>query len=115
MEAEWDAATVQDLQDHPARIEGQVRGIGRMIEERRRCDQIPMQVMAMRAALEKAAAAVAATSIDECLALPPDQSRKVIGNSVGMLALLWSATHGTFGAESDDQRHCIRWPGTVYA
>jgi DNA-binding FrmR family transcriptional regulator len=59
-----------------------------MIEERRRCDQILMQVMAARAALEKVAAAVVATSIDECLALPPDQARKVIGNSVSMLAQL---------------------------
>jgi DNA-binding FrmR family transcriptional regulator len=88
METQWDTATLQDLQDRLARIEGQVRGIGRMIEERRRCDQILMQVMAARAALEKVAAAVVATSIDECLALPPEQARKVIGNSVSMLTQL---------------------------
>jgi DNA-binding FrmR family transcriptional regulator len=88
METQWDAATVQDLQDRLARIEGQVRGIGKMIEERRQCDQILMQVMAARAALEKVAAAVVTTSIDECLALPPEQARKVIGNSVSMLTQL---------------------------
>jgi DNA-binding FrmR family transcriptional regulator len=88
METQWDATTVQDLQDRLARIEGQVRGIGKMIEERRRCDQILMQVMAARAALEKVATAVVATSIDECLALPPEQARKVIGNSIGMLTRL---------------------------
>jgi DNA-binding FrmR family transcriptional regulator len=88
METQWDATTVQDLQDRLARIEGQVRGIGRMIEQRRRCDQILMQVMAARAALEKVAAAVVATSIDECLALPPEQARKVISNSVSMLTQL---------------------------
>jgi DNA-binding FrmR family transcriptional regulator len=88
MDAEWDAETVQNLQDRLARIEGQVRGIGKMIEEHRRCDQILMQVMAVRAALEKVAAAVVATSLDECLMLPPDQARKVIGNSVGMLTQL---------------------------
>jgi DNA-binding FrmR family transcriptional regulator len=85
METQWDTATLQDLQDRLARIEGQVRGIGRMIEERRRCDQIVMQAMAARAALEKVAAAVVAASIDECLAMPPDQARKVIGTSVSML------------------------------
>jgi len=85
METQWDDETVQNLQDRLARIEGQVRGIGKMIAEHRRCDQILMQVMAARAALEKVAAAVVATSIDECLALPPDQARKVIGNSVSML------------------------------
>jgi len=88
MDTQWDAETVQNLQDRLARIEGQVRGIGKMIEERRRCDQILMQVMAARAALEKVAAAVVATSIDECLALPPEQARKVIGNSVSMLTQL---------------------------
>jgi DNA-binding FrmR family transcriptional regulator len=88
METPWDTVTVQDLQDRLARIEGQVRGIGRMIEQRRRCDQVLMQVMAARAALEKVAAAVVVTSIDECLALPPDQARKVIGDSVSMLTQL---------------------------
>jgi DNA-binding FrmR family transcriptional regulator len=88
METQWDTETIQNLQDRLARIEGQVRGIGKMIEERRRCDQILMQVMAARAALEKVAAAVVATSIDECLALPPEQARKVIGASVSMLAQL---------------------------
>jgi CsoR family transcriptional regulator, copper-sensing transcriptional repressor len=88
METQWDAETVQNLQDRLARIEGQVRGIGKMIEERRRCDQILVQVMAARAALEKVAAAVVTTSIDECLALPPEQARKVIGTSVSMLTQL---------------------------
>jgi DNA-binding FrmR family transcriptional regulator len=88
METHWDSATVDDLQSRLARIEGQVRGIGRMIDEHRRCDQILMQVMAVRAALEKVAASVVATSIDECLALPADQARKVIGDSVSMLTKL---------------------------
>ena len=88
MDTQWDAETVQNLQDRLARIEGQVRGISKMVEERRRCDQILMQVMAARAALEKVAAAVVATSIDECLSLPPEQARKVIGNSVSMLTQL---------------------------
>ncbi|HVC82550.1 MAG TPA: metal-sensitive transcriptional regulator [Chloroflexota bacterium] len=88
MDTQWDTETAQNLRDRLARIEGQVRGIGKMIEEHRRCDQILMQVMAARAALEKVAAAVVATSIDECLTLPPEQARKVIGNSVSMLTQL---------------------------
>jgi DNA-binding FrmR family transcriptional regulator len=83
-----DTETVQNLRDRLARIEGQVRGIGKMIDEGRHCDQILMQVMAARAALEKVAAAVLASSIDDCLALPPEQARKVIGNSIGMLTQL---------------------------
>jgi DNA-binding FrmR family transcriptional regulator len=88
MGTQWDEETIQNLQGRLARIEGQIRGIGKMIEERRGCDQILMQVMAARAALEKVATAVVATSIDDCLALPPEQARKVIGDSVGMLTRL---------------------------
>lgn len=88
MESHLDSETAQNVQDRLARIEGQVRGIGKMIGEHRRCDQILMQVMAARAALEKVAAAVVATSIDECLALPPEEARKVIGNSISMLTQL---------------------------
>src|SRR5579871_6422266 len=88
METRLDTQQAQDVLDRLARIEGQVRGIGKMIEGHRPCDQVLMQVMAARAALEKVAAAVVTTSIDECLALPPEQARQVIGNSVSMLARL---------------------------
>jgi len=43
----------RDLVDRLARVEGQIHGIARMIEDRRRCDQIVVQLMAARAALEK--------------------------------------------------------------
>jgi CsoR family transcriptional regulator, copper-sensing transcriptional repressor len=85
MESYVNAETAQDIQDRLARIEGQVRGISKMVAERRSCDQVLMQIMAARAALEKVAAAVVTTSIDECLALPPEQARKVIGRSINML------------------------------
>jgi DNA-binding FrmR family transcriptional regulator len=85
MDLELTAETAQNIQERLARIEGQVRGISKMVEERRPCDQVLMQIMAARAALEKVAAAVVNSSIDECLALPPDEARKVIGRSISML------------------------------
>jgi CsoR family transcriptional regulator, copper-sensing transcriptional repressor len=88
METQLDTETAQNIQDRLARIEGQVRGISKMVDERRRCDQIVMQVLAARAALEKVAAAVVAYSIDECLSLPPEQAKKVIGDSIGLLTQL---------------------------
>jgi DNA-binding FrmR family transcriptional regulator len=88
LETHLEGDTAQNVQDRLARIEGQVRGISKMIDEHRRCDQILMQVMAARAALEKVAAAVVAGSIDECLALPVDEARKAIGNSISMLTQL---------------------------
>jgi DNA-binding FrmR family transcriptional regulator len=80
--------TAQDIQDRLARIEGQVRGIAKMVAEHRSCDQILVQVMAARAALERVASAIVATGIDECLALPAAEAKKVIGNSISMLAQL---------------------------
>jgi DNA-binding FrmR family transcriptional regulator len=44
--------------------------------------------MAARAALERVAAAVVATGLDECLSLPPAEAKKVIGNSINMLTQL---------------------------
>src|SRR5215471_3034060 len=85
METRLEPQTAQDVRDRLARIEGQIRGISKMVEEHRPCDQVLMQIMAARAALEKVAAAVVTTSIDECLALPPEEARKIIGRSISML------------------------------
>jgi DNA-binding FrmR family transcriptional regulator len=88
MDLKMDTDAAQAVQDRLARIEGQVRGISRMVGEHRSCDQILVQVMAARAALEKVAAAIVATGLDECLALPPAEARRVIGNSISMLTEL---------------------------
>lgn len=77
--------TVQDILDRLARIEGQVRGVSKMVQEKRPCDQILMQVMAARAALEKVAGEIVTHSIDDCLNLPPEQARKMITRSVTLL------------------------------
>ncbi|GAC1396023.1 MAG: hypothetical protein NVSMB65_15130 [Chloroflexota bacterium] len=85
MEPRVDDAMAQDLLDRLARIEGQVRGISKMVQERRACDQVLMQIMAARAALEKVGAAVVTHNIDECLALPPEQARAILARSVQLL------------------------------
>ncbi len=50
------------------RIEGQVKGIQRMLEEGRPCEDVITQVMAARAALDKVALSVMADHMEECLA-----------------------------------------------
>ena len=77
--------TRQELLDRLARIEGQVRGISKMVQERRPCDQVLTQIMAARAALEKVGAAVVTHNIAECLELPPEQARKILTRSVQLL------------------------------
>lgn len=50
------------------RIEGQVKGIQRMLEEGRPCEDVITQIMAARAALDKVALSVMAEHMEECLA-----------------------------------------------
>ncbi len=49
------------------RVEGQIRGIQRMIEENRECEAIVTQVMAARAALDRASLYIMSHHIENCL------------------------------------------------
>ena len=49
------------------RIEGQVKGIQRMLAEGRPCEDVITQIMAARAALDKVALSVMAHHMEECL------------------------------------------------
>ncbi len=80
------AEAEQRVLDRLARIEGQVRGIRRMIEEGRDCEAILTQVLAARTALERAAGEIVGTYIDECMHdLSPDSARAKIGRTVKLL------------------------------
>ena len=85
VESTADSQAARRVQDRLARIEGQVRGIRRMIEERRQCDQILLQVMAAHAALEKVASELVAGSIAACLLLPPEEARRILSANIGLL------------------------------
>lgn len=52
------------------RVEGQIRGIQRMIEEERECEAIVTQLMAARAALDKASLFIMTHHIERCLLSP---------------------------------------------
>jgi CsoR family transcriptional regulator, copper-sensing transcriptional repressor len=52
------SATKDQLQGRLRRIEGQVRGIGKMIEEDRYCIDVVTQISAIQAALDKVALGV---------------------------------------------------------
>jgi CsoR family transcriptional regulator, copper-sensing transcriptional repressor len=71
------------------RIEGQVRGIQRMVEEKRGCDEIITQVMAARAALENLAAIMVVTHVDDCMAkMSPGEAKSNIARAVHLLTKL---------------------------
>ena len=57
----------EEITNRLKRVEGQVRGLQRMVEEQRDCDAILTQLMAARAALDKVGLLVAENFVQECL------------------------------------------------
>lgn len=51
-----------------ARIEGQVRGLSRMLEEERYCIEVLDQVQAVKAALKKVEEQILKSHVDHCVA-----------------------------------------------
>jgi DNA-binding FrmR family transcriptional regulator len=79
----------RQILDRLARIEGQVRGVSKMVEDGRDCESILTQVLAARTALERVAGEIVGTYIDECLENDDvQQSRGKIGRTVKLLTRL---------------------------
>lgn len=62
-----DQAVIAELVTRMRRVEGQARGVQKMIEENRDCEEIIMQLSAMRAALSKVAITILAHNLKKCL------------------------------------------------
>ncbi len=81
----------QLIKDRLRRIEGQVRGIYRMIDEGRPCVDVITQVVAARTALDRVAEAVITSHVEECLAsMDPVDARSAIGQAVRLLSRVQS-------------------------
>ena len=66
--AENDQAMVQEeILARLRRVEGQIRGIQRMIQEGRECEAVATQLLAARAALDKASVFIMSHHIEQCL------------------------------------------------
>jgi DNA-binding FrmR family transcriptional regulator len=66
----------QDLVKRLARIEGQVRGISRMVEDERYCVEILDQVSAIKKGLEKVSLSLLRSHFDHCVADALQNSKK---------------------------------------
>jgi CsoR family transcriptional regulator, copper-sensing transcriptional repressor len=84
-------ATKEQLQHRLARIEGQVRGISRMVEEDRYCIDILTQISSIQAALDKVSLGLLDGHARHCLvghgggpADPEEQADELMG-AVGRL------------------------------
>jgi DNA-binding FrmR family transcriptional regulator len=76
----------QQILDRLSRIEGQVRGVRKMVEDGRDCEAILTQVLAARTALERAAGEIVGTYIDECMTeSEPEVARERLGRTVKLL------------------------------
>lgn len=68
------------------RIEGQVKGLQRMVVEGRLCEDVLTQVLAARAALDKVALEIVQNHVEQCLlTLPPDRARTAISRMMELL------------------------------
>ncbi len=69
------------------RIEGQVRGIQRMVEEGRPCDEVLTQLLAVQAALDKVATKLVGEHVAECLErLDPREATENIGKAIELMS-----------------------------
>jgi DNA-binding FrmR family transcriptional regulator len=84
-------ATKDQLLDRLARIEGQVRGVARMVEEDRYCIDVVTQINAAGAALDKVALGLLDGHVRHCLVgghggpSDPDEQAEELMGAVGRM------------------------------
>jgi DNA-binding FrmR family transcriptional regulator len=74
------------IRDRLRRAHGQLGGVIGMLEQGRACEDVVTQLMAVRAAVDRAAGELVMAHIDECIGrLPPEQVKETLGRAVKML------------------------------
>jgi len=81
-------ADLEDVLVRLRRIEGQVRGLQRMIEERRSCEDIITQIIAVRAALDKVGILALRNHMDECVSGSPQEAKEKLQRATELLLKL---------------------------
>ena len=68
------------------RIEGQVKGVQRMIAEQRQCDDVLTQIMAIKAALDRVTSDLVQTNMATCFeAYPPEEFKARLAKTIGII------------------------------
>ena len=68
------------------RIEGQVQGIQRMISQKRQCDDVLTQIMAVKAALDRVTSDLVHTNMETCFeTLSPEELKSKMAKTIGIL------------------------------
>jgi DNA-binding FrmR family transcriptional regulator len=93
----------EEITNRLKRIEGQVRGLQRMVAEQRDCEAILTQLMAARAALDRVGLMVADTFVEQCIVAPDGElSRERVRRVLDLVFSRFSLTSGENGNLGDD-------------
>jgi CsoR family transcriptional regulator, copper-sensing transcriptional repressor len=86
--------TDKKLQDRLARVEGQVRGLRKMLEEGRVCEDVLTQLLAARSGLEQAGLVILDRHLADCILSDPAISPEAL-DRVRETLRMWArhATH----------------------
>jgi DNA-binding FrmR family transcriptional regulator len=77
---------MEEITNRLKRVEGQVRGLQRMVDEQRDCESILTQLMAARAALDRVGLLIVEGYVQECLlADDPALARERVGRVLEMV------------------------------
>lgn len=85
------AVTTRDrgVRDRLRRLEGQIGGTVKMIDEGRSCEDVVTQLMAVRGAIDRAAAELVSAHVDECMTtLSKPAARARVHDAVALLGRL---------------------------
>src|SRR5436309_8846009 len=86
VEKQHPPAQVKRVRDRLRRAEGQVRGVQRMLDENRPCEEVVTQLLAARSALDQVIREVLSERVADCVAtLPPDEARAAVSRAVALL------------------------------
>ncbi len=85
------AASKQKLLDRLARVEGQIRGVTRMVEEDRYCIDVLTQIEAAEAALNKVALGLVDDHVRHCMRSGRGASEEQIQDLMGAVGRLVSS------------------------
>ncbi len=79
---------VEDILLRLRRIEGQVRGLQRMIEQQRSCEEVLTQIIAVRAALDKVGLLALDRHIGECMAGSSEEAKERLRRALQLVLKL---------------------------
>jgi DNA-binding FrmR family transcriptional regulator len=79
--------SAEEIKGRLRKIEGQIKGIYRMVEDERTCEDVLTQLLAVRTALDKVALQIVLSHVEECLiSQPPEKARSNIARALQLLS-----------------------------